>query len=89
MIVHLIDGTYELFRHYYGLRRIPNGQERPFGAVVGAGLLVLIPELLRSYADYRQLLYGVALVLIILARPTGLIRREYGPGWLARKLARS
>jgi 5'-3' exonuclease len=35
MIVHLIDGTYELFRHYYGLRRIPNGQERPFGAVVG------------------------------------------------------
>jgi 5'-3' exonuclease len=35
MIVHLIDGTYELFRHYYGLRRIPSGQDRPFGAVVG------------------------------------------------------
>jgi 5'-3' exonuclease len=35
MIVHLIDGTYELFRHYYGLRRIPKGQDRPFGAVVG------------------------------------------------------
>src|SRR6516165_2142066 len=35
MIIHLIDGTYELFRHYYGLRRIPKGQERPFGAVVG------------------------------------------------------
>ena len=35
MIVHLIDGTYELFRHYYGLRRIPQGQDRPFGAVVG------------------------------------------------------
>src|SRR2546427_8157459 len=35
MIVHIIDGTYELFRYYYGLRRIPKGQDRPFGAVVG------------------------------------------------------
>ena len=33
--VYLIDGTYELFRHYYGLRRILNGQARPCGAVVG------------------------------------------------------
>ena len=35
MIVHLIDGTYELFRHFYGLRRIGDGKDRPFGAVVG------------------------------------------------------
>jgi len=35
LIVHLIDGTYELFRHFYGLRRIADGKERPFGAVVG------------------------------------------------------
>ena len=35
MIVHLIDGTYELFRHFYGLRRIADGKERPFGAVGG------------------------------------------------------
>lgn len=35
MIVHLIDGTYELFRHFYGLRRIADGKERPFGAVLG------------------------------------------------------
>ncbi len=35
MIVHLIDGTYELFRHFYGLRRIPGDTDRPFGAVVG------------------------------------------------------
>jgi branched-chain amino acid transport system permease protein len=67
---------------------VVGGLGNPFGAVLGAGLLVLIPELLRSYADYRQLLYGLALVLIILARPMGLIRREYGPGWLVRKLVR-
>ena len=35
MIVHLIDGTYELFRHFYGLRRFTKGEDRPFGAVVG------------------------------------------------------
>ena len=35
MIVHLIDGTYELFRHFYGLRRFNKGQDAPFGAVIG------------------------------------------------------
>src|ERR1043165_6440901 len=35
MIVHLIDGTYELFRHFYGLRRFTKGVDRPSGAVVG------------------------------------------------------
>jgi len=34
MIVHLIDGTYELFRHFYGLRRFTK-KDRPLGAVVG------------------------------------------------------
>lgn len=35
MIVHLIDGTYELFRHFYGLRRFNKGVDAPYGAVVG------------------------------------------------------
>lgn len=35
MIVHLIDGTYELFRHFYGLRRFNKSKDRPFGAVIG------------------------------------------------------
>jgi 5'-3' exonuclease len=35
VIVHLVDGTYELFRHFYGLRRFTKGKDRPFGAVVG------------------------------------------------------
>jgi 5'-3' exonuclease len=34
-MVHLLDGTYELFRHFYGLRRFSNGEDRPYGAVVG------------------------------------------------------
>jgi 5'-3' exonuclease len=35
VIVHLVDGTYELFRHFYGLRRIADGKERKFGAAAG------------------------------------------------------
>ncbi|HEX8332711.1 MAG TPA: 5'-3' exonuclease H3TH domain-containing protein [Segetibacter sp.] len=35
MMVHLIDGTYELFRHFYGQRRFNKGKDKPFGALVG------------------------------------------------------
>jgi 5'-3' exonuclease len=35
MVIHLVDGTYELFRHFYGLRRFNKGKDAPFGAVVG------------------------------------------------------
>ncbi len=35
MIVHLIDGTYELFRHFYGARRAREGKDSPFGGVRG------------------------------------------------------
>ena len=41
MIIHLIDGTYELFRHFYGLRRFTKGVDRPYGAVVGVLQTVL------------------------------------------------
>jgi 5'-3' exonuclease len=41
VIVHLVDGTYELFRHFHGLRRFTKGRDRPFGAVVGVLQTVL------------------------------------------------
>ena len=46
MIIHLIDGTYELFRHFYGQRRFNKGKDKPFGAVVGVlnGVLKMIEE---------------------------------------------
>jgi 5'-3' exonuclease len=46
VIVHLIDGTYELFRHFYGLRRFTKGKDRPMGAVAGVlnGVLQMIEE---------------------------------------------
>ena len=43
-MVHLVDGTYELFRHFYGLRRFNKGVDRRYGAVVGVlqGVLQMI-----------------------------------------------
>ena len=40
MIVHLLDGTYELFRHFYGIRRFKK-TDPPFGAVSGVLILVI------------------------------------------------
>jgi len=42
------------------------------GVVVGAFALVGLPELLREFAEYRLLVYGVALVAMMLVKPEGL-----------------
>ena len=46
MIVHLIDGTYELFRHFYGQRRFNKGKDKPFAATVAVlhGVLQMIEK---------------------------------------------
>jgi branched-chain amino acid transport system permease protein len=43
------------------------------GVIVGAFVLVGLPELLREFAEYRLLIYGVVLVVMMLLRPEGLI----------------
>jgi 5'-3' exonuclease len=50
MIIHLLDGTYELFRHFYGLRRFTKGKDRPYGAVVG--VLQTVLQMLENDAIY-------------------------------------
>ena len=49
MIVHLVDGTYELFRHFYGNRRGPAARA-PRGAV--AGVLRTIVQMLEGGATH-------------------------------------
>jgi 5'-3' exonuclease len=50
IVVHLIDGTYELFRHFYGQRSFSKGKDRPFGAV--AGVLQSVLEFLERGETY-------------------------------------
>ena len=49
MLVHLIDGTYELFRHFYGLRRFKK-EDPPLGAV--AGVLGTVLEMIEGGATH-------------------------------------
>src|SRR5262245_42947549 len=49
MIVHLVDGTYELFRHFYGLRRSGEA-DPPLGAA--AGVLKTIVQMLETGATH-------------------------------------
>lgn len=50
MVVHLLDGTYELFRHFYGLRRFTKGEDPPFGAVIG--VLRTVVQMLETGATH-------------------------------------
>src|SRR5438309_9839022 len=49
MIIHLIDGTYELFRHFYGIRRFKK-TDPPFGAV--AGVLNTVAKMIEDGATH-------------------------------------
>src|SRR3989475_9095371 len=50
MIVHLVDGTYGLFRQFYGRRRATEGQDAPFGAV--SGVLHSVLEMIEQGATH-------------------------------------
>jgi 5'-3' exonuclease len=70
MIVHLVDGTYELFRHFYGQRRFNKGSDAPYGAVVG--VLNTILQMIETGATH----VGVATDHIIES-----FRNELWPGY--------
>jgi len=50
------------------------------GIIIGAFLLILLPEYLRAFSDYRMLLFGLIMVVMMIYRPQGIItgvRRTY------------
>jgi branched-chain amino acid transport system permease protein len=55
---------------------ILGGMGNILGAIVGAVVLTILPEVFRGLVDYRYLLYGLALVLLIRFRPQGLLGTE-------------
>ncbi|GLZ85346.1 branched-chain amino acid ABC transporter permease [Metapseudomonas resinovorans] len=50
------------------------GMGSTVGVVIAAFVLTVAPELLRTFADYRVLLFGVLMVVMMIWRPRGLIR---------------
>jgi branched-chain amino acid transport system permease protein len=55
------------------------------GSVLGACALTSLPELLRRFADYQDLLYGALLIVLLIWRPQGLL----GTGKLSQKFTLS
>lgn len=55
---------------------ILGGMGNIVGAILGSVVLTVLPELLRGLVDYRYLLYGLVLVLMIRFRPQGLLGSE-------------
>src|SRR5262245_59355356 len=70
MLVHLLDGTSELFRHFYGLRRAKLDKDPPLGAVLG--LVRTILQMIESGATH----IGVATDHVIES-----FRNELWPGY--------
>ena len=70
MLVHLLDGTYELFRQFYGQRRYNEGKDKPFGAV--AGVLHSVLEMIEGGTTHL----GVATDHVIES-----FRNELWPGY--------
>jgi len=70
VVVHLVDGTYELFRHFYGRLRFSGGKPEPFAAV--AGVLHTVLQMLETGATH----VGVATDHVIKS-----FRNELWPGY--------
>lgn len=47
------------------------------GAVIGASILTLIPELLRAINEYRMVLYGLLMIVMMIFRPDGFWGMRY------------
>jgi 5'-3' exonuclease len=70
VIIHLVDGTYELFRHFYGRLRFSDGKPEPFAAA--AGVLHTVLQILETGATH----IGVATDHVIES-----FRNELWPGY--------
>jgi len=56
------------------------------GILIGASILILLPELLREFAEWRIFFLGLLMVGLIIIRPGGIVPRSFGPDRLIRGL---
>jgi len=60
-----------------------------WGPILGAVLLTVLPEVLRFATEYREMIYGAILVLMMAFRPQGLISESTLALWRAKLTRRS
>jgi len=56
------------------------------GIIAGAAILILLPEVLREFAEWRILFLGLLMIALIILRPAGIVPRSFGPERLMRGL---
>lgn len=52
------------------------GSQIVWGSLFGAIFLTIIPEMLRTLADYREMVYGVLLLIMMIFRPQGILTQN-------------
>lgn len=57
---------------------VVGGMATVWGPLVGAMLLTALPEIVRPAASQRDVLYGLLLILIVIFRPEGIVKRRRG-----------
>jgi len=85
VLAGLAGGVYCVHTHYIGpelfgvgasleflIMVVVGGLGRPMGAVAGALLLAVVPEFMRTYEEYRLLIFSIVLMAVVLAAPEGL-----------------
>jgi branched-chain amino acid transport system permease protein len=60
------------------------------GIVLGATILVVLPEVFRSFADYRMIVYALALIMVMILRPQGImgVHEVWEMGWWRKYVGR-
>ena len=60
------------------------------GIVLGASILVILPEIFRQFADYRMIAYALALITVMIVRPQGImgVKELWDTAWWRRGAAR-
>jgi branched-chain amino acid transport system permease protein len=53
---------------------IVGGMGTMIGPVIGAIVLTFLPELLRGFGELRLMIYGIALTLVVLFMPGGMVQ---------------
>lgn len=55
---------------------ILGGMDNVFGVIIGAILLTILPEKFRAFEDYRILIYGLIIIIMLRFRPQGLFPQK-------------
>src|SRR3989440_7652972 len=72
---------------------VVGGTTNVFGPIVGAVFLTALPEIVRQFASYRDVVNGIILILVIIFRPQGIVGRGglalIRPKWLPARIVPS